>query len=90
MEVSVKQIIPTFILALAIAWLLRFIRRVYFHPLSKFPGPWLAKGTRWYQFHHDIIQGGTYSARIPEFEKQYSQFRQVLLNAIWFSKLKIS
>jgi len=47
------------------------IRRLFFHPLSKFPGPRLAAATRWYEFYDDVILGGVTSQRYPALHKRY-------------------
>lgn len=47
------------------------IWRLYFHPLSKFPGPRLAAATRWYEFYDDVIRGGVTSQRYPALHKRY-------------------
>lgn len=51
-------------LALALA-------RLYFHPLSKFPGPRLAAISRWYEFYYDVIRDGTFVQLFPELHKKY-------------------
>lgn len=47
------------------------IWRLYFHPLSKYPGPRLAAATRWYEFYDDVIRGGVTSQRYPALHKRY-------------------
>ena len=58
---------------LFIALLFIFVKNLYFHPLSKVPGPKLAAATGWYEFYYDIIRGGAYSHQYPKFHKKYGQ-----------------
>lgn len=45
--------------------------RLFFHPLSKFPGPRLAAATRWYEFYQDVVLGGVTPKGWPELHKRY-------------------
>ncbi|KAF7950062.1 hypothetical protein EAE96_007363 [Botrytis aclada] len=47
------------------------VYRVYFSPISDFPGPKLAALTTWYQGYYDIWLKGQYIWRIEEMHKQY-------------------
>lgn len=58
---------------LAILLVYHVIHRLYFHPLSKFPGPWIAALTRWHEFYHDVIQDGTYVKYYPVLHAKYSE-----------------
>ncbi len=47
------------------------IYRLYFHPLSKFPGPKLPALTLWYEFYYDVVKRGRHIWRIEEMHKRY-------------------
>ncbi|KAK3331479.1 cytochrome P450 [Apodospora peruviana] len=47
------------------------IRRLYFHPLSSFPGPKLAALTLWNEFYWDVIKRGSFIWQIQKIHQQY-------------------
>ncbi|EON70045.1 hypothetical protein W97_09313 [Coniosporium apollinis CBS 100218] len=47
------------------------IYRLYFSPLSKFPGPKLAAITLWYEFYYDVIKKGQYTFEIGRMHEEY-------------------
>ncbi|KAH7019597.1 cytochrome P450 [Ilyonectria destructans] len=47
------------------------VRRLYFHPLAKIPGPFLARSTYWYELYQDIILGGMYVKTYPALHEKY-------------------
>ncbi|GAM33997.1 hypothetical protein TCE0_013f01297 [Talaromyces pinophilus] len=47
------------------------IYRLYFHPLSRFPGPRVAALTRWYEFYYDVIKPGQFIWKIESLHKRY-------------------
>ncbi|KAL2062093.1 hypothetical protein VTL71DRAFT_6359 [Oculimacula yallundae] len=51
--------------------ILGIVYRVYFSPLSRFPGPKLAAATLFYEAYYDVIRGGAYTFKIRELHKQY-------------------
>lgn len=57
------------------AWLLYLIfggvYRIYFHPLTKFPGPKVAALTKWYEFYHDIIHKGCFIWKLQQLHDRY-------------------
>lgn len=65
------QAVPTLV-ALSLFYTIALpIYRVYFSPLSKFPGPKIAAATLWYEFYYDVILSGQYTFKIQELHKQY-------------------
>ncbi|KAJ6019622.1 hypothetical protein N7522_001689 [Penicillium canescens] len=50
---------------------LRTVYHLYFHPLSKFPGPKIAAATFLYEFYYDIIKSGMYIWEIERMHEKY-------------------
>ncbi|KAL4804208.1 cytochrome P450 [Aspergillus unguis] len=51
--------------------------RLWFSPLSKFPGSPLAKATFWYEFYYDWIKPGQYYLKIREMHQTYGPVIQI-------------
>lgn len=49
------------------------VYRVYFHPLSSYPGPKLAALTTWYEAYYDIGKRGQYILQIEKLHKKYGE-----------------
>lgn len=47
------------------------VYRLWFSPLSKFPGPKLAAATLWYEFYYDAICHGKYTFEIIKMHQKY-------------------
>lgn len=47
------------------------VHRLFFHPLSRFPGPKLAALTRWYEAYYDVVQNGQYTFKIAKMHEKY-------------------
>ncbi|KAF7190513.1 Cytochrome P450 monooxygenase [Pseudocercospora fuligena] len=45
--------------------------RLFFHPLSTFPGPKLAACTLWYEFYYDVVLEGQWTFRIQAMHEKY-------------------
>ncbi|OQE44489.1 hypothetical protein PENCOP_c002G01106 [Penicillium coprophilum] len=50
---------------------LRTVYHLYFHPLSRFPGPKLAAATSLYEFYYDVIKSGMYIWEIERMHEKY-------------------
>lgn len=70
---ALAKVLSASFVVLFIALLFLVVKRLYFHPLSKVPGPKLAAATGWYGFYYDVIRSGAYSHRYPEFHERYSK-----------------
>jgi hypothetical protein len=47
------------------------LHRLFWSPVSHFPGPKLAAVTFWYEFYYDVIKDGRYSWKIKELHEEY-------------------
>ena len=80
------SLLPTFsvlwilcIFAFYVAYLtLLAIYRLYFHPLSRFPGPKLAALTPWYEFYYDVILDGNFHWQLQKLHTRYGSVAQIL------------
>jgi hypothetical protein len=52
--------------------------RVFFHPLSKYPGPKLAAATVWYQAYYDVWMGGELAHQVKKLHKKYGKLLENL------------
>ncbi|EEQ34237.1 benzoate 4-monooxygenase cytochrome P450 [Microsporum canis CBS 113480] len=59
------------IVALLSYLIVQTIYRLYFHPLSKFPGPKIAAIGRFYEFYFNVIKGGMYIWEIQRMHEKY-------------------
>ncbi|OTA59659.1 putative cytochrome P450 [Hypoxylon sp. EC38] len=69
--------------AVIVAYLIALvIHRLFFHPLSVFPGPKLAAVTVWYEFYYDGIKGGQYTFKIREMHEKYGPIIRISPNEL--------
>lgn len=50
------------------------VRQVFFHPLSKFPGPRLAALTPLYKTYYEVFRGGELLKRIQELHNIHGDY----------------
>ncbi|KIM46010.1 hypothetical protein M413DRAFT_300447 [Hebeloma cylindrosporum] len=61
------------------------IRRVFFHPLSAFPGPRLAAATTFYKIYFEVIKGGELLGRIHQLHILYGPVIRIGPNELHFN-----
>lgn len=70
---SIGQVLLAVVVALLLYSSILVIYRLFFHPLRKIPGPWLAAATNWYEFYQDVILVGHYVKEYPNIHAKYGQ-----------------
>lgn len=56
----------------SLVWLaIRSIHRLYFHPLSRFPGPKLAAITSAYECYFNVVKNGSFIWELERLHKIY-------------------
>ena len=57
------------------------VRRLYFNPLARFPGPKLSALTFWVEFYHDVIRRGQYTFEIIKMHEKYGGLTKIEFNS---------
>jgi hypothetical protein len=65
------------VLAYVVFLIARVFYRLYFHPLSRFPGPRIAAATSWYEAYYEIVLKGQYSKQISKLHDKYGPIVRV-------------
>ncbi|CBF82038.1 protein CYP58C1 [Aspergillus nidulans FGSC A4] len=52
-------------------YLTRTVYRLFFHPLTRFPGPKITAATGLYEFYHDVVRGGKFLWEIEQMHQVY-------------------
>ena len=68
-------VITSFIVVYLLYFTGTIIYRLYFSPLSKFPGPKLAAATYLYEGYYDVVKRGKYTFKIRDLHAEYGKFR---------------
>jgi len=70
-ETVTSQLVRFFILIWIAYSGLRCVYNVFFHPLRKIPGPWMAAMTSFPDFWYDAVKRGNYIWEIQKMHKKY-------------------
>lgn len=66
-------IATTLLLAHLVCFILVVVRRLFFSPLARFPGPKIAAATSWYEFYYQYWCNGQYVFEIEKMHKKYGR-----------------
>ncbi|KAF5698022.1 cytochrome P450 monooxygenase [Fusarium globosum] len=62
--------------------LITYLQRLFFHPLSKFPGPRICAASRLYEFYWDSYQHGRLWAKLPDLHRRYGPIVRIGPNEV--------
>ena len=74
----VIAIIPWLLALLTVHRIVLIIYRLYFHPLSRFPGPKLAASTSLFAAYYNLVLGGRFTRKLPELHGKYGRSRKAI------------
>jgi len=94
---DVHSLLPSFpqgilitVLGLLFYALVRVIYNVFFHPLSRFPGPRGAACTRWWLAYQEIGKGVSLSTLCAELHQKYGIYPRVALLIAVLTPVKVT
>jgi hypothetical protein len=79
-NITLREIVLAIVAVYTISIVVEGIRRVWFHPLSKYPGPRLAALTLWWQCYYDVFlnSGGQLLAHLEPLHEKYGMCLYIL------------
>ncbi|KAI1809586.1 cytochrome P450 [Poronia punctata] len=87
-DVSISQLLLTFALGFVVYRASIIIYRLYFHPLSKYPGPKVAAATTLYRVYYQMIRDGEHVAQATKLHEQYGPVVRIAPNTLHFRNPK--
>jgi len=87
-NITFREIVLAIVAVYTISIVVQGIRRVWFHPLSKYPGPRLAALTLWWQCYYDVFLngGGQLLAQLKPLHEKYGPVVRIGPNHLHFSE----
>lgn len=74
-NLSVVSILKLALLYSLLAYVtFKWIYRLFFHPLAKFPGPKLAAATHLYEGYYDVVKKGRYIFEVGKMHEKYGKY----------------
>ena len=79
-NIALREIVLAIVALYTIFIVVEGIRRVWFHPLSRYPGPRLAALTLWWQCYYDVFLngGGQLLAHLEPLHEKYGMCPYIL------------
>lgn len=71
---TLTQLLPTVAVLYVCGMVSVVLYRLFFHPISRFPGPRIAAATGWYQAYYDIWKRGTMTQNTAKLHEIYGEF----------------
>jgi hypothetical protein len=72
-EMEPRSLLVGLLLVLLVYILSTAAYRLFFSPISHFPGPRLAALTFWYEGYYDVVRDGRYTWKIKELHEKYGK-----------------
>lgn len=70
LSMSVAVCLAIFLGSLVVA---QVMKRLYLHPLARYPGPLIAAFTLWYKTYYDIVMDGGWAEHLEHLHSVYGE-----------------